>query len=163
MQIGGTAFPFGVGLAPLDFVYPIGAGPSSQSATRNFYRFPNNFLSKAPQDPKAGSSSTIGAPSGLSYPDWQFEDGGFTTREVNPIIFHFVADFTDVSRMNAMFCEGLGARIALSVVEILTQSSAKHQQIKQDYEKFMTEARIKNAILVGAEEPPEDDYITCRW
>jgi hypothetical protein len=48
------------------------------------------------------------------------------------------------------------------VCEPLTQSSAKLGTIAKMYDTFMTEARIVNGIETGAEEPPEDDYVTCR-
>jgi len=64
--------------------------------------------------------------------------------------------------MHAMFCEGLGARLALEVCETLTQSSAKLATIAKEYQTFMSEERLVNAIEIGAEEPPEDDWVTCR-
>ena len=75
----------------------------------------------------------------------------------------FVADVTDVRLMDAMFCEGLGARIGLEVCEPLTQSTAKKTTISQIYQKFMGEARTVNAIEQGAVDPPEDDFITVRF
>ncbi len=84
------------------------------------------------------------------------------TPDVGPIMLRFVADMVDVTRMHAMFCEGLGARLALEVCETLTQSSAKVATIAKEYQTFMSEARLVNAIEIGAEEPPEDDWVTCR-
>jgi len=162
LQIGGAAFPMGVGLSEGTLMYPVGSGPSSQAQTRNVYRLPAAFLREAPQDPKAGSVSFLGAPTGLMYNDWEFEANYLVTREIDPITFRFVADFTSVPDMDPMFCEGLGARIAFEVCETLTQSTAKLINIEKAYEKFMTEARLVNGIETGAEEPPEDDYITCR-
>lgn len=143
-------------------VYPIGSGPSNQSTTRNVYRLPNGFLRKAPQDPKAGSASYLGAPSGLAYDDWEYEGDFITTRTTQVILLRFVANFSDVTRMHPMFCEGLGARCGLEVVEELTQSAEKLNTIGAKYKLFMGEARQVNAIEIGAEESPEDDYITCR-
>jgi hypothetical protein len=56
----------------------------------------------------------------------------------------------------------LGARIGLEVCERLTQSTAKLSNIGAAYKVFMTEARTVNGIETGAEEPPEDDWLTCR-
>lgn len=149
-------------LVDLQIVYPIGAGPAYQSETRNVYRLPSNYLRTAPQDPKAGSTSFLGAPTGLMYNDWNFENGYIVTQEVYPIALRFVADLTDVSKFDDMFCEGLAARIALETVETLTQSTAKAGAIMAVYNKFMTEARTVNGIETGPTEPPEDDYVTCR-
>jgi hypothetical protein len=146
----------------LQLVYPAGSGPITQSSTRNLYRLPYGYLKEASQDPKAGSTSYLGAPSGLSYEDWVFENGFIVTREVYPITFRFVADIVDVSIMDPMFCEGLAARLAWTVIERLTQAEGKLKDIVGAYKQVMGEARIVNAIEQGPTESPEDDFITCR-
>jgi hypothetical protein len=162
LQIGGAAAPSGVGLTKIKITYPIGSGPSSQAATRNVFRLPSGYLKTCNQDPKAGSTSFLGAEMGLAYKDWLFEGNYIVSREVQQIMFRFVADVTDVTTFKTQFCEGLACRIALEVCEPLTQSAAKLQTIAKEYEKFMGEARTSNAIEVGAEEPPTDDWIECR-
>lgn len=162
LEIGGAEFPFGVGLTTLNIVYPLGAGPSSQNDSRNAYRLPAGYLKDAPQDPKAGSVSWMGASTGLQYNDWLFEGNYVITRENSVILFRFVADVQDVTQFKSMFCEGLAARIAYEVCEPLTQSSAKLSTIAQKYAKAMGEARLINAIEAGADEPPVDDFISCR-
>lgn len=148
-------------MLPLNLLYPIGTGPFTQQGTRNVFRLPSGWLKKAPRDPKAGSHSIRGAPSGLEYEDWLFE-GDYIISD-DPIIIHrFVGNVQDVRRMDAMFCEGLACRIAMGVVQSLTQSTAKMADIRAEYKVFMTEARLVNGIEIGSEEPPEDDYITCR-
>jgi hypothetical protein len=146
----------------LQLVYPAGSGPVTQSATRNVYVLPYGFLREAPQDPKAGSTSYLGAPSGLTYDDWVYENGLIVTREVYPITLRFVADVADVTLMDPMFCEGMACRIATEVCETLTQSTTKLSAIVSAYNRFMTEARMVNGIEQGPTEAPEDDYITCR-
>jgi hypothetical protein len=79
-----------------------------------------------------------------------------------PIIYRFVADTVDVPSFDALFCEGLGARIGLEVCEPLTQSTAKKQAIASEYQKFINLAKAQNAILEGADEPALDDWIACR-
>ncbi len=149
-------------LTEANFVYPIGAGPAQQTETRNVYRLPANFLRKAPQNPKEGSNSILGAPSGRQYDDWDLEGNFLVTRDVAPIALRFVADITDVTAMDDMFCEGLGARIGLEVCEEVTQSTAKKSTIASEYAKFMGEARSVNGIETGPEEPEQDDYLSCR-
>ena len=162
IQIGGTAFPSGVALQTLDIVWPVGAGPLSQSTTRNVFRLPANFLRKAPRDSKAGIFSPLGAPGNLNADDWEFRGNYITSWEATAIMFPFVADMQDVSDFDSMFCEGLACRCALAVVESLTNSTAKNQMIAGEYQKFMNEARLSNAILIGSEEPALDDWIACR-
>lgn len=151
-----------VSLVDLALIYPVGAGPADQVATRNVYRLPANFLRRAPQDPKAGSASYIGAPSNLQYDDWNLEGQYLVSRESFPIVLRFVADVTDVRSFDDMYCEGLGARIALEICERVTQSTNKLGAIAAAYNKFMTDARVVNGIETGATEPPLDDYLACR-
>lgn len=161
-QIGGAEFPAGVTVAPLNLNYPPGAGPVTQISTRNVYMLPANFLRRAPLAP-AGAGQGGWWPSAHTRDDYDFLDDFFLSWSSDVIPFRFVADMTDVTRFHDMFCERLGARIGIEVCEPLTQSSAKKQAAASEYEKFGREAIAVNAILVGPEEPPEDELITCRY
>lgn len=162
LQIGGAGFPMGVGLTTLNITYPLGTGPSSHAASRNIYKLPAGFLREASQNPKSGVTTWLGAPSGITYNDWVFENGYLLSSDPGAFAFRFVANITDVSLMDPMFCEGLAARVALEVCEPLTQSSAKLGTIAKIYDAFMSEARTVNAIEQGTEQPPDDDFITVR-
>jgi hypothetical protein len=166
--IGGSVFTGGVALTTLPIGYPLNSAPvfgmNGQGAgNRNMYRLPAGYLSPVMQDPKAGSLSFLGAPSGLQYRDWLFEGNYVVTQDSATIVLRFIADFTYVGGMDDMFCEGLAARIAVAICEPLTQSTAKIQSIRASYKEYMGEARLKNAIEIGAEEPPQDDYISARY
>lgn len=154
--------PIFSGMTNLLFTFPIGAGPISQTTTRNVYRLPAGYIRRANQSPKQGSYSPLGAPAYAGYLDWEFEGDYVITGDIGPIVFKFVADVTEVTKMDDMFCEGLGARIGFETCEAISQSSSKKSDIAAAYQKFMTEARMVNAIETGPEEPPEDDWITCR-
>ncbi len=162
LQIGGAEFPFGVGLVVPNIIYPLGTGPAGDPNTLNVFRLPAGFLRRAPTDPKAGSRSILGASTSLQYEDWNFRGNYIQSRQTTPIVLWFVADTVDVTAMHSLFCEGLAARMALEICEPLTQSTAKLVQIRGDYQRTMTDARLVNGILVGAEEAPEDDLITTR-
>lgn len=148
-------------LGQIRLIYPIGAGPATQSTTRNIYQLPNGFLKRAPQDPKAGSQSYLGAPSGLNYDDWELQGNYIVSRDSSVIRLRFAADVVAVPTMTEMFCEGLACRIAMEICEPLTQSTEKLAAIGQFYTKLMGEARIANGIEVGTAESPVDDYIAC--
>lgn len=153
--------PLYAGLRNLGMYYPINTGTSGTTA-KSLYRLPSNWLREAPQDPKAGSWSLLGGPSGLGYSDRDYEGDYFLTAENGVILYRFVADVMDVRKMDDLFCDGLAARIGYDVCEELTQSDGKQTRISKEYLKFMGEARIVNAIETGPTEPPEDDYITAR-
>lgn len=162
LEVGGAGFPYGVTIEPLNIVYPLGAQLSPQTNFRNTFRLPNGFLRKANQNPNP-VTPWLGGPSGTSYSDWTFEGDYLVTSDVGPIQFRFVADITDVRAMDDMFCEGLAARIGMEVCEELTQSSAKTGTIAQVYDEWISQARTVNGIETGAEEPPDDDYLTVRY
>jgi hypothetical protein len=162
LQIGGAEFPEGVGLTTMNIVYPLGSSPSANPTTLNVYRRPAGFLREAPQDPKAGSASWLGAPTNSIYNDWLFEGDYILTRCVGVIVLRFVADVQDVSKMKALFCECLAAQIALAVCEPLTNLTTKLTTIAQILKKKESEAITINAIETGSEESPLDDYLACR-
>lgn len=162
LQIGGAEFPVGVGLATMNITYPLGAGPASQDSSRNIFHLPAGFLRIAPQNPKAAPVSYLGAAGGDTYNDWLFEGGFLVSSEINPIPLRFVANITDVSRMDPMFCEGLAARVGMEVCEPVTQSTAKLGVIAKIYDEWMSRAKAQNAIEQGWEDPPVDDFIACR-
>lgn len=149
-------------IAAMNFIYPIGAGPSSDDETRNVYVVPNGFIRTAAQDPKAGSNSALGAPSGRRYNDWYFENNYFTSTDTGPIIFRFAADINGTAAFDPMFVEMLASRIAFETCEQITQSVSKQQVLGAEYKKFGNEARSVNGIEKGSEEPAEDDFISCR-
>jgi hypothetical protein len=152
----------GAVLSDINFIYPVGTGPVLQQATRNVYQMPCGFLRLAPQDPKQGATSILGAPTNLIYNDWVQEDDYLITRDFRPLVLRFASDVTDISSMDSMFCEGLAARLAYELCEPITQSTERLKNATGAYQKNMTEARIVNAIETSANEPPEDDFITCR-
>lgn len=150
------------GVKQINVNYPAGSGPSIQTETNNVFLLPNGYLRIAPQDPKAGSQSFLGAPGRRHYDDWLIENGLLVSRDATPIIFRFVAKVRVVSKFDPMFCERLAARCALAVCETLTQSGSKLKDIAGAYKKFGDDAVVVNAIEQDSNEPPEDDYILCR-
>ena len=162
LQIGGSSFPNGVGLDAINIRYPLSLGPTWQMSKRNVFRLPANYLRKAPQDPKAGRNSFLGYPSNLWQDDWTYQGNYLTSTQGDPIMYRFVCDVQNVTEFTDMFCEGLACRIALEVAPRLTQNLGDTSLIAKEYEKFMGEARLQNAIEVGVTEPPMDDYIACR-
>lgn len=163
LQVGGADFPNGVAIVDPDITYPLNSGPAEQTWNRNVFRLPSGYLRECPQDPKAGAVSFLGAPGGLTFKDWLFEGNYIVSADCGPLMLRFVADVTDVTAMDDMFCEALAARVALEAVEPLTQSTAKMGAIEKIYGKWVGDARIVNGIEVGSEQPPVDDWIACRY
>ena len=161
LQIGGAEFPLGVGLTTLNLIYPVGAGPSTQSASRNVFKLPAGFLRLAMQYPKT-PVSWLGGPSGVTYNDWNLENGYLVSSDCGPISLRFVANVTDVRRMHAMFCEALAAKIAMTICDTITQSASQLQTLAKIYAKWINDAKVQNAIEQGFDDPPDDAYVTVR-
>ncbi len=149
-------------LESAQILYPISASPSGITAGGSAFHLPGNFLREAPQDPKAGSSNYLGAPTNALYRDWLYEGNYLISWWSGVIIYRFIADIVDVRGMDPMFCEGLALRIGLEICEPLTQSADKLATIASSYKKFMTEAGMVDAVERGPEESPLDDYLACR-
>jgi hypothetical protein len=161
LLIGGSGFPAGVGLTTLNIVYPVGAGPSWQSTSRNVYLKPASYLRLAPQNPKPGLNP-LGGPSGVGYDDRLLQDDYIVTSDAGPITLRFVADFTDVGRMHANFCEAVAARIAMAICDTITQSNAQLQIVQGEFKKWESDALTIDGIESGFEDPPDDDFVTVR-
>lgn len=161
LLIGGSAFPAGVALTTLNIVYPLGAGPSSQSSTSNAFHKPAGYLRLAPQNPKPGINN-LGGPSGNDYNDWLMEGEYIVTSDVGPLVLRFVANFTDVSRMPTPFCEGVAARIAFAVGDSLTQDKGQLDIIAKTWAKFQSTAKTLDGIENAFIDPPEDELISVR-
>lgn len=162
LAIGGTT-------AALTVLYPIGAGPVTSSATKNVFRLPRGFLRRAPTDPKAGSSPYLGGPVNARSEDWLIEGGYIVSQDTGPLLLRYVADITDVSTMDPMFCSALASCIADDIApRVLADASVSDRAqimaaVRYDYKTTKSEAIQVNGIEVGAIEPYEDDYITVRW
>lgn len=162
LEIGGSDFPNGVTLTTINMLSPLGAQSAPQSSARNVYRLPCNHLREAPQNPNQ-TVTWLGGPTGIMYSDWTPEGDYLITSDLGPITYRFVADFVDVRGMDDMFCEGFAARIAMEVCEELTQSGTKVGLIAKVYDEWISRARTVNGIEIGAEDPPDDDYISVRY
>lgn len=140
-------------LTALYIPYPITANQAGSS--RTLYRLPNGFLRIAPQDAKNASTTFSNTGAGMQASDYQFKNKYLLTATASPILLQFAADITDVPAMDDLFCEGLAARIALSLSTMLSQSKEVRDGTQAAYSSFMGEARRVNAIEQGSTEVDE--------
>ncbi len=152
----------GATLSTNPIVYPLTAGPYSDTDTRNAFRLPSGFLRPAPQDPKAGVNAWLGAHVGMGASGWIYQGGYIITSfEMPAIVFRFVCDVQDVTTMDPMFCEGLAARLAMESAPTLAPDRLQACMIA--YQRAMSDARTVDSIETGPVEPNEDEYITVRY
>lgn len=142
---------------------PLASGPLGTSQPRSLFHIPANYLTRAPQNPKQGAVTPMGGPSGYNYNDWEYNGDYIVTSQTAPILFRFVASIAQVSKMSPLFCTALAARMAMEKASILTQGDEKFQKAGSEYKLAVSDARVRNAIEQGFEEPPEDEFIQVRY
>jgi len=147
------------------FLQPAGPGmtvenPGGRPSTiaRNQFALPYGFMRPLPPDPKVASVSHLQTSAAMKYLDYQFEGDNIISASDGPLLLRYVADVSDVTIMDDLYCEGLGARIAYETCEIITQSGSKLNAIAASYQKFMNDARQINYLETGNTEDQEPDY-----
>jgi hypothetical protein len=133
-------------------------GGSPPSIARNLFALPNGYLRPLPPDPKVAATSTLTTSAALRFLYFQLEGNWIISGQGAPILFRFIADVSDVTAMDDLFCEALGARVGYEICETITQSPAKLQAIGAAYQKFMADARTISWIETGSTEPQEEEY-----
>lgn len=141
--------------------------PYSLTANRagtvlNAYRLPANYLRIAPQDPKTAGTVYSAVGGGMQYTDMEFRGSYIISAAVSPLIFRFGCDVYNVADMDDMFCEALAARMAMSMVETLTQKPQLMQTMTTLYNSFIAAAGKLNAIEQGSTEEEEAGFKISR-
>lgn len=137
--------------------------PRDTSRARYQFRLPGNYLRSVIPNPKLGMHTPYGGPGYRLANDFLFEGNYFSSSLAQPQVFRFVADIQNVQEFDDMFCEGLAAKLALAIAPSVTQDDVDTGRIAAEYTKWMTEARIVNAIEIGVTMPAEDEYISVRY
>lgn len=87
---------------------------------------------------------------------------GATVSPSAALYLRYLADVEDATYFDPLFCEALACRLAIAIVERLTQSNQKKQQLKDDYAHAIAEASAMNAFEKLPAEAPDDDYWLAR-
>lgn len=154
---------------PLPLLQPAGPGltvappgtpnPASGGRNRTMFPLPYGYLRVLDPDPRIEGLDSKTTTAALGYKDWRFEGGYIITNDAGPLLLRFIADVSDVSAMDALFCEGLGARVGYEICERVTGSNIKKQAIGLAYAKFMQDARLVNQLEVGNSEQMEEEQV----
>jgi hypothetical protein len=139
-------------------ISPMGYKPDG-SAVRGIYRLPANFLRMAAQDPKSAAGVQLNVTAAMRYNDWEVEAGHLMTNDTDGFIMRFVADQTDMTVMDDLFCEVWAARIAIALCDTLTQSTERLNNVRALYTGYINMAKFVNEIEGGSSEddPTETD------
>lgn len=150
----------------LNILYPLGAGPASDTDTRNIFRLPRGFLRTAPTDPKADAYPTLGMPSGLTREDWVIENGYIVSAQRTSLVIRFVANLIDVFEWDALFCEMLAAKIADELGPTLVDDEKLLSILLTNAQRHYRTARRRaigtNMIEIGPTARYIDDLIAVR-
>lgn len=152
-------------LESINIVYPIGTGPSADLNTRNVYKLPNGYLKHAPDISNPNQILQVMGIVSDPPSDMQIENGYMVTSEVRAVMLRFVADMTDVTQMDDLFCEGLAARIALDVGPVILSKEDRREtlaRVSRRYKDAILDARANDAVERGASAQPQSQYVSVR-
>lgn len=118
----------------------------------NSFPLPSDFIRLLPPDPEDNMNDL----------DWNIEGRNIITNDSAPLDVRYIYDVTDVNEMDVLFRESLAAKLAEQLCEEITQSNTKVATAGVFYKDVLAEARRTNAIEKVSDEPPEDEWVTCR-
>lgn len=95
--------------------------------------------------------------------DWQVEGRAIVSSDSSPLDIRYVADIEDPTIFDAMFCETLAYRIALAIVQDMTQSSTVQSELGAAYKGSLLEARKVDALESLPETAADSSWITSRY
>lgn len=90
--------------------------------------------------------------------DWQIEGRKILTNDSTTLNLRYLADIEDCSQWDSSFYNVVAAALAVDIVERLTQSNVKKQNLEKDYDDAIKEARRVDAIEGGPEDSADDDW-----
>lgn len=128
----------------------LSATGTSPAFGRTFqYLLPNDYIRKAPLDPKIKPLPD----------DVLFEKDRILTDDPGPFYLRYVSNAVPPEKYDPLFVEALGARLAMELAPILAQANAATMdRIENAYIFHVKEARRLNAIEVGSTESEVDEW-----
>ncbi len=117
------------------------------------YQLPADFLALAPLRPTKSDFSD----------DYEIEGRKLLSNSPGPVNLRIISRDTTEEWFHPLFVEGLASRIAYEIVEELTQSTSQKDSLATDYVKFISQARLRNAIEKGHVRSHIDSYEAVRF
>jgi hypothetical protein len=153
----------GLGTGYVETCYPWAVGPSLSvaGALRTIFPLPTGYLRLTGPD-RTAATANLTASGGIKFNDWQLENDYMLSAQTTPQLMRFVADLSDVSQMDTLFCELLAARIGMAVAPALTQDAALLGSVKQTYQELFTIATLVNNLEIGSTESQQSATMD-RW
>lgn len=130
------------------------------------YPLPSDFLRLISIRYHYGVTEAIGS-FGMNQVDFAIESGAddvtsILTNEGSPIYIRYVSKVTNTGLYDPLFVEALAARLAIELVEELTDSNSKKQSLREEYKEIIRQARYSDAIETAGEAMIESDWVMAR-
>jgi hypothetical protein len=143
--------------------------PAPTWGRQNSFTLPNDWLRLAESYPEqlTNDAGVVGVSVAFTaqftgQKDWVIEGKKIVTNDEAPLQIRYVADITDTSQWDSIFCEVVSAALAYEICEELTQSNTKKADLLESYKQKVDEARLTNSIEVAPADPPPDTWIAAR-
>lgn len=98
--------------------------------------------------------------------DWKVEnhngDPAILTNDGDTLEIRYIAKVTDPTKFDALFVDALACKIAWHICEEITQSKSKKDDLREEYILAMREARRLNALEIGQQKQPVDEWLAAR-
>jgi len=94
--------------------------------------------------------------------DWQIEGKSILTNDGAPLNLVYIRQITNVNDFDELFISLLVARIAVDIVEKITQSNTKAELARATYKQVKEEARRVNSFENTSRVPPDDPWLNAR-
>lgn len=116
------------------------------------YQLPENYLRRAPTTPLFS----------LRKDDFLREGRKILSDEISPLQLRYVRSDAPPEQYDPQFAGALAARIAIEIVEELTQSNTKKDNLESSYLFHIQSARKANGIEKAPTMPQRDSWETVR-
>jgi hypothetical protein len=98
--------------------------------------------------------------------DWKVENheevASILTNDGDTLMIRYVKRIADPTLFDPCFVEALACALAVQLCERLTQSNAKKEAAERAYAFAIRDARRMNAIEVGTQKQPVDEWLAAR-
>lgn len=130
------------------------------------YPLPSDFLRLISIRDHYGVSETIGT-LGQNEVDYSIESGDGDARSIltnssSPIYIRYVARVENTGLFDPLFSEALASKIAMEIVEEITNSNSKKQTLIEEYKMIIKQARYCDSIETAGEALIESDWLIAR-
>ena len=99
---------------------------------------------------------------GQSNADYSLEGRSILTNFASPLTFRYISQITDTTQWDAAFVQVMGAKLAWTCCERITQSSDKRKFAIEQYKDFLSAAVRSNALEMVPEFPADSSWVLAR-